>query len=267
MPSPFDTSENIFEAAAKRETASAASPMPAGLPQQPPVQQVASRAVPGMTAPQGGPMPENPTHQQQPQGGSPLDKYAQLANIAPVADPKTQEPEADIFSAMDALTYGDVHKSYQAQSMTGNIDKKELSRVMQENDIDGLMGILNTVAQNAAAAATIGSTRITSHGSKAALEQLRKEIPSHLKNTQIAQLWTGDAESVLSSPQVAPLRDAAVNMFQQKFPQASAQQIQVMTEGYFRDFFAAGAASNKSKEETEKPAETRPSMSSFFRDL
>lgn len=266
MPSPFDSNENIFQAAAAREAAKSANPMPAGLPQQPPVQQVPSRAVPGMTAPQGGPMPENPTHQQQP-GLSPLDKYAGLANITPSAAPAAQEQPVDIFSAMDALTYGDVHKSYQSQSMTGNIDKKELSRIMQENDIDGLMGIFNVVAQNAAAAATIGSTRITSHGSKAALEQLRKEIPSHLKNTQIAQLWTGNAESVLASPQVAPLRDAAVSMFQKQYPQATAQQIQTMTEGYFRDFFAAGAASNKSQEEPAKPADSRPSMASFFQDL
>ena len=277
LPSAFHSVNDIFSPhygkpaqenpffSQQRQAAPPPAPMPAGVEAPP----APSTVTPGYPASTTGSTLDPNTVKQQQQGASPIDKYAQLAKLAPApSEPEhkqqgQQEQDIDMLAAMEGLDYSQASQAFSKVDFTQGISP-ELATKALGGDVASFQQLLNQVAASAAAAATSGSSRTTASAMRKELDKMRKGIPDHLKQHQLQNLLQDPTtDDFLRSPAIAPAVQGMSSYFQAQYPHASPAQIQTMLKAWAADNFSSA---HQQHQQQQKPV-TAPAMTSFFNDI
>lgn len=141
-------------------------------------------------------------------------KNADGTPAAPAADPTQQ--------AVFTLDLNTVTESSRKLDFTGGLDP-ELATKALAGDPAALMSMMNHVAQNAVAAATVNSGNMVNRGVATGASRINGALPSQIKKVQLSQAES--TNPVLQHPAAQPLVDALRNMAFAKNPDANPADV------------------------------------------
>ena len=203
-------------------------PTPGNIPQNTGVAQPGNTtAAPNGTNPTNG----DPNQQQQQQENkSPLDAFSKLweaptdAEGKPIQQTNTPLYNVDPKQVMDAA---------------GKIDFKsvatpdQLAKIVAggQEGVAAMMDIMNAMSQHVYANAAVAATKIAESGITRALSQAEQRLPGKIRDQQISE-GLASKNPALLDPAVRPMVDMMRNQFAQKYPNATAAELQSMAEDY-----------------------------------
>ncbi len=205
----------------------ATNPQPQGTHQS---QQTAPNGV----VPDGGNTP--------PPEVSPLEKFAKIweTGTPDKGNPPQQENTLTPEKMMEAAAKVDFSKV---------IDRETLNKINAggEEALNALVAIINKTSQTVYGQSTVVAKKLVDQAVATAQDEFAAKIPGLVKQQSMREGLLAD-NPAFKDPAVAPIVEALQQQFAQKYPNASAGELQKMAQEYF-----AGAASVLNP---NKPAKT-----------
>lgn len=168
---------------------------------------------------------------------SPLDAFKDMWETPPI-DPKNPIP-ASMFANMDPKK---VLESARKVDFTSTVTPDRLAAVAKggTEGVAEMLKLINEVGQNGYAQSAMSTAKIVEN----ALAKQRTEFEAALP-AQLRKLSANDSlranNPILEHPAVAPLVPAMTQMFQQRNPNATTQEIQIQVQDYFKAVSSAFA--------------------------
>lgn len=226
------------------------APTPGNIPQNTGTAQPGNgNAAPNGTNPTNGPQAQQ---QNDEQNKSPLDAFSKLWEAPtnekgePIQQTNTPLYNVDTKQVMDAA---------------GKIDFKsvatpdQLAKIVAggQEGVAAMMDIMNTMSQHVYANAAVAATKIAESGITRALSQAEQRLPGKIRDQQINEGLTSKNPALLD-PAVRPLVDMVRNQFAQKYPTATANELQAMAEDYMTK---AGSVFNPTQMQQQQQQQQR----------
>jgi len=184
------------------------------------------------TAPNG----TNPTNgpaagtQTEDQNKSPLDAFSKLWEaptndkgevITPTNTPLFNVDSKSVMEAAQKIDFKSVANPDQlAKIVAGG-----------QEGVAAMMEIMNTMSQHVYANAAVAATKIAESGITRALSQAEQRLPGKIRDQQITE-GLASKNPALLDPAVRPMVDMMRAQFSQKYPNATAAELQSMAEDY-----------------------------------
>lgn len=107
-----------------------------------------------------------------------------------------------------------------------------------EGAMQAMLEAMNTMAQQVYLKSAIAATKFSEHAATKTASRLKDELPSTFKNFQVSENLAS-SNPALNNPAVQPLIELIKNQAVQKFPNATANEIQKYTNDYLTSVFSA----------------------------
>lgn len=172
------------------------------------------------------PTPQNPT-----EAASPLDEYKDLFNIDTKEGEDVYDPNAPFFSA-------DPTKLAEMSSKQNFVDPATMSELAQKatgGDHQALMQLINNVSQQAFQKAADFSIEVGNRTARSAMDRGTKELPNRVRDL-LSRDNLASLNPAFSHAGAKPLVNAVRQQIEQKYPEATPQEIAKMTNNYLTQF-------------------------------
>lgn len=145
------------------------------------------------------------------------------------------------------------------------VDKEKISAAL-EGDADAFTEVINAAVRNGATSSSFLSQQVAKRGSQGLLDGFRSELPKHVRDQQINDMWNGNKASLMKDPAMRPVAEAVLQQVRSRNPNATAAEINEEAEQYMREAFGAigsNFADSQSEESNEQQSKGQD-MSSLF---
>ncbi len=202
------------------------------------------------------PDPANPTvpngavNESKKEPESPMDQFSQLWQ----PDPDANKGPAPLIN-VDPKQLAEAARKTDFSKM---ITAEQLTAIQQggEGAAAAFAQALNSVAQGVYAQSAFATTKIVEQAVAKARDQFQAEIPAHIKKHSVSDTLRNE-NPAFTHPAAAPIIGAIEAQLIQKFPNASASELNTLAKQYLENFAtavnapAAAAAAAKSKKESK----------------
>lgn len=255
-PNPFNAPVN-----GDLSNPNANSTMPNGMPQSPPATDPNYQQFLQWQKTQQPAQGANPPANGEQQSASPLDQFLPPGDNGtqgngqqqPPAAPAPAAPPAPVKSIFDN-TRDNYAKLVENTNFAGEITPEVMQSILG-GDVQALVGVINTAARGAFAAASFSSAQVTKSGMATQFDQFQSDkLPTLLQDHSFQQGWANKGDAILNHPAVQPLVEQQTAMFRSQFPQAGVNEIQTKVVDYFKTVAAAFNTTDNGQQGSGTPA-------------
>jgi len=172
---------------------------------------------------------------------SPLDKFAKIWETTPV-DPNNK-PSPD-----NAVTPEKMMEAASKVDFTRVIDQESLAQIAAGGDgaVKALVAIINKTSQTVYGQSSVVAKKLVDQAVESATQDFTSRLPGLVRQQSLKDNMLND-NPAFKDPAVAPIVEALQQQFAQKYPQASANELNKMAQEYF-----AGAAAVMAPQKPDK---------------
>jgi len=218
-------------------------------------------ATPQTAAPQNPNITNNLQNNPPPPAAPPSQTVAPNGVVPPSGQEDGKSPAADFSKLWEPTPVDPNKKPEDSQALTPQqmleaaakvdfakvIDKETLAKINAGGDgaMEALVSALNKVSQQTYAQSTLVADKLITAQVERAKEEFAKQVPELVKRQRMQDGLIKE-NPAFKDPAVAPIVNTIQNQFAEKFPGATADELQVMAQKYFIDAASKFAPPKKS---------------------